>query len=788
MKTTNIKLAIRSIRKNKVHSGISILGLGIGLGCIMLLALLYIHDTSFDRFIPQHKNVYRITRGNSCQTAYPLAEMLNDENPLVDKTFRYYQKAEIEIKKGSNEIVADERCAFADASMFDVLGIEFKVGVPCASRTEIVISEKMARKYFAKQNAIGKELLVRLNEDFIPLTVCGVYTNFPSNSTLAPEFVADVELSGEALGFSQKMFGDFNKGYDAFKNWDRSLFYTYVRLLPDAKPAELPQFLEKYKMLTSNEKRREMDFGLQAVKDIYLKSDNLGGSFYSRLGNAKDLKYYLGIALLILLIAVINYIFLTRAKIESRLKEIGSQKALGASQSVLGKQIVMESNIVALLSLIPALGVITLGIPFVNKTMNQTINLDEILMWKTGLVFIATVLLTGTLSGIFIASGTIQIPSVLLLKGKKSATPKTTVWNSAILSVHFTIFIVLISSVFTLQKQLHFALTNFKGINPENVLVFELNSDELSKQYQYIENEVDKIPGVLVSAGSSFIPPFNNFLPLSLADKNGEKIRFDGLIMGKGMIELLEIDVIDGETFGDYNPENRSIIFNESAAKQYNLKAGELFSGLRVGAIVKDFNAHSLRDLIQPMAIIQQHPEKMRLFVIKTNGLNNASILTSVTEIFKTISPDKIVNSYMLTDQINQFYTQEQNQAQLISAFSLLAILLSVMGLLGMTLISITRKTKEIGVRKVNGAKISEVMVMLNIDLVKWVVVAIVIATPLAFYVMNKWLESFAYKTTLSWWIFALSGLLALGITLLTVSWQSWRAATRNPVEALRYE
>ncbi len=785
---TNIKLSVRSIRKNKVHSLISIVGLGIGLGSIMLLSVLFIHEKSFDKFIPDYKNTYRITRDNSSLTAYPLGEQLKQESPLVDDYFRYYEKADVEIEKSPTQKITDNNFAFADASIFNFMGIKMQTGVAAQSKTEIAVSEDIANKYFPEQNAVGHVLNIRINEEFLPLTVCGVYHNFPSNSTLSPKFIANIELSGEALAFSKKMFGDYNYDYDQFKNWDRTSFYTYLRLVPNTNNSGMTDFMSKYQTMTSSQEQQKKAYTLQPVRDIYLNSSNLTDALYSRQGNAKDLMYYLGIASLILLIAIINYISLNKAKTESKYKELGAQKALGASRTLLNRQIITESNIVAFISLIPAALVIAFGIPFANKILGQTIGIEVFKMWQTWGILIAILLLTGTLSGMLIARGSLRVSPVLLLKGKNTNTVKTSRWNNAVLSVHFSIFIILLASAFTINKQLKFAVTNFKGINPDNVLVYELNSSELSQQFNVIKNEVDKLPGIVTTAGSSFIPPFNNFLPISIPDENGDKVKFDGLIMGQGMLNLLGIEVLEGEAFGDYQQGKPQFIFNESAAKKYDIKVGTTFNNIYVRAIVKDFNAHSLRKLIQPMTIIQQNPTKMRLFAIKTDGKNNAALIKSINGVFHNISPDKTVSSYWLTDEINHFYTQEQNQATLISVFSVLAIFLSVIGLLGMTLVSINRKTKEIGIRKVNGATISEVLILLNSSFVKWVAIAFVIATPIAYYVMNKWLENFAYKTELSWWIFALTGLLALGIALLTVSWQSWKAATRNPVEALRYE
>jgi putative ABC transport system permease protein len=784
---TNLKIAIRSILKNKLQSAISIVGLGIGFGCIILLALLYIHENSFDRSIPGHENLYRVLQGDDCATSYPLGNAIKEENPAVKNFFRYYQTSEVELKSSNNEIVKDKLFAFSDASIYQCLGIPFKLGTPARSQMEIAISEKIARKYFDTDEVVGKTLQVRLNEKFIPLTISGVYKDFPSNSTLSPEFIADIDLMGEVLNQEQRMYGQYKSKTDNFKNWDRTVFYTYLQLNPLTNPEEVVKSLQKYKAMSSNENRKQMLFSLQPVTDIYMKSNDLSSNSFTRLGNAGELIYFIAIAALILFIAVINYIFLTKAKIGTRFRELGVKKALGASSYSIQKQIVFESNLISLLSIVPAFMVILIGIPFINKTLNHTLDMDVFSNGMAWFVILSVILLTGSFSGFFIGSRVSRVSTTLLLNGKSSKTPRSFRWANSFLSLHFAIFIFLVVSAFVLKKQIHYASTQFKAIDPSGVLVYELNSPELSAQMPIIKNEVDKIPGVITSAGSSFIPPFDNFLPIKLQYEGKEAV-FDGLIMGKGMIDLLGMQLIGGEDFGEFIPGRRDVLFNESAAAKYNLKVGDTFNGFYIKGIVKDFSAHSMRNLIQPSVIIQQHPQQMGLFAIKTTEANDAVVKATVHRLFKEISPDKMVNMYSLTDQINRFYEHEKNQSKLIGAFSLLAVILSVMGLFGIIDNTILRKTKEIGIRKVNGARISEVMVMLNREFVKWVVFAFVLATPLAYYAMNKWLENFAYKTTLSWWIFMLAGVLALGITLLTVSWQSWKAAIQNPVEALKYE
>ncbi|NQU87798.1 MAG: ABC transporter permease [Mariniphaga sp.] len=787
MNLTNLKIAFRNIIKSKTESAISILGLGIGFGAIMLLVVLLIHEFSFDKFIPNHQLAYRVIQGDECRTPFPLGKNIKNDIPEVDKYFRYYQSNEIQLKDKNDQILREDFFAFSDANIFDCIGIKFRYGIPALSNSEVAISETIAKKYFNSDNATGNILIIKLNEEFLNLTVSGVYKDFPSNSTLHPAFIANIELSEEVFGQSMKMFGEYGTTQSEYKSWDKNYFYTYLFLNPGTNADDVLEKIQPYTELLDEAKWEDAEFSLQPISKIYFKSNELSGNVYNRVGNADELKYYLAIALVILCIAVINYIFLTKAKIINRLVELGAKKAMGATNNIIRKQVLFEANLISILSLLPAFLIIIPGIPFVNSTLGKTVGNEVFLLMQTWLFLLLIILLTGTISGFLIGNSISRTSVVSLLTGQIKRLGKKRSWNNSFLSFHFAIFIVLIVSVLTFKKQISYSLNNFKAISPENILVCDLNTPELQKQFGVFRNELEKNPAVLKVAGSSFIPPFNSFLPIKLKTA-GEVVRFDGLIMGEGMIELLEMEVIDGEPFGEFQQGQTNLIINESSALEYGIKAGELLNGFTVRGIVKDFSAHSMHSLIQPMVILQQNPEKMRLMAVKTNGINDSSVISEIHNLFKQISPEAFININYLTDGINQFYEREQNQSRLIGMFSLLAIVLSIMGLFGIVLITITKRTKEIGVRKVNGAGIFEVMAMLNKDFLIWVDVALVVSIPLSYYAMLKWLENFAYRTSLSWWIFIFAGVLAFLIATITVSWQSWKAASKNPVEALRYE
>ncbi len=785
---SDLKTAIRSILRNKVPSAISILGLGIGLGCIIVLIALILHEKSFDTFIPEHKNVYRIIFGTSGQTPYPLPEIMSQEFPEVKDFFRYYQDNSLQIKTSENEMVRAQNFGFADPSIFRISGIKFLSGTPASSASEVAISDESAMKFFGNVSPIGSVLKVKFTDGFSGLTISGVYKNFPANSTLNPSFIADIKLSDKMFRQFQKSLGDFgNEEIHSF-DWRYTGFISFVVLDRNADPKELSGKMGKYKEFIDSENKDELQFKLQPVSEIYLGSSDIGGVYYLRQGNPEELKYYEAISILILLISIANYVLLARAGVSDRVHEIGTRKVYGASHGKIRRLIILESFLIVILSLIPATFVIDYGITFINNTLNKTLNSQVFLSPVLWFLLILVVLLTGILAGSVIGLKYSRIPVLKLLSGRIQQSDRSNRWNYSFLVLHFTIFIILVCGALIVIKQIKYSMSGYTGINPQNIIVTDLNTDELKKSFLTISNEVKKIPGVINTAGGSFIPPFGNYLPINLATAEGAKVRFDGLIMGEGLTELLGIEVIDGSSFGPYKPGPPEVLINESSAKQYKVKAGENILVFRVRGVVKDFNAHSLHTLIEPMVILQQNPEKMGLIAIKTNGRNDDAVIKRLRELYSQISPDEVFEVRFLTDQVSNFYSRERNQARIIGAFALLATILSVMGLFGISLISIARRKKEIGIRKVNGSSITEILLMLNFDFLKWILVSMAISVPASVYLFSRWMNRFAYKTELSWWIFAIACLSAVIIAVLTVSWQSWRAATKNPVEVFRYE
>ena len=463
---TNFKTALRNIVRNKIQSSISIIGLGIGLGSIIVILALIIHDTSFDRFVPDYQNVYRVAWGQNCVTGYPLADAMKKDFPEVKDFFRINQANNVQVRNLKNESGNNQEFAFADPSIFKIYGIKFIEGAPANSMSEVAISEKTATKFFGKSSPVGQILRAKLNNDFIPLSVSGVYKDFPSNSTLYPDYICPVRLVEVLMGQFTSSLGDYGSGISSFLNWNMTFFYTYVVLEKSTDVKSLISKMQGYSQLVTYESGKKNKYDLQPLNDVYLKSDNYKSDYsFFRTGNENDLKYFWAISFLILLISITNYIFLTRGTISARLQELGTRKAMGASQNIILRQIILESNLITVLSLIPASFIIDSGMSLINNTMNKTLTLDVFsnpIMW---ILLILVVIITGTLSGLAIALKISRAPILLLLTGKASEV-KTRKWNYSFLVLHFSLYIILVVSVICVAKQINYSKSHIRGLNP----------------------------------------------------------------------------------------------------------------------------------------------------------------------------------------------------------------------------------------------------------------------------------------------------------------------------------
>jgi putative ABC transport system permease protein len=428
-------------------------------------------------------------------------------------------------------------------------------------------------------------------------------------------------------------------------------------------------------------------------------------------------------------------------------------------------------------------------LPVFNNLFQNELSLSLLLKWQYLLAVLSITLITGILAGIYLGVYLSGVSPVKLFKNKGVAGHNKAKLKGALVVFQFIAFILLVTSFLVMQKQYNFSMHKGLGLNTQNVVVINFKNEDVKKNALVIRDKLATDPNIQSCVLTSFMtPPSDNILHFNYTDPaTGKSGTVEALVMGVGELELLQIPLLSGVTFNETNAlDRKNLIFNEVAARKFKLSVGDHFLSDNIIGITKNFHFHSLHSPIDPILIVAQTSNYPNL-LIKTNG-NNTAVLKHLKNVCNTISSGYTYDSEILSDRIADFYKKEEKQVGTIGFFSVIALALSIMGLMGFVSINLAKRTKEIGIRKINGARISEIFYMFYIQYIRWLLLAFIIACPIAWYAMHQWLQNFAYKTPLSWWVFAIAGFIALAIAIITVSWQSWRAATRNPVEALRYE
>ena len=789
MNWLELKQIIRHIRNNKLSSFINIFGLGIGLGCVILMGTYILHEFSFDKYHKNSNNLYRVIVDNNASESYAMGEAFKNKVPGIKDIFRIDDVWNTRFKI-NGEFVKEDNFILGEQKMFSILDIPLEIGNReklFESTSSLVISDKIRDKYFPNENPVGKILEVSISGRLVSFTITGVFHHFPSYSSIQANCIGNIEeafpiMNNAADIFTRISENDVNK---LKQDWETKKFQTIALTTKNINIETAENLCAD---IYNEHRQKDYKVRFQPFNQIYLHSNGISNSGPFRSSQLSTLKIYAGIALLILVVALINYILLSLADAKKQLKQVACHKINGASASNISWRYLQQSLVTAFLSLVPVLFFLALIIPFFNQLFDKNLSIQLFFKAPYLAMLFAFIIFTGLISGAYISFYSSQINPLQLLSPATSKVKNRINQKGILVAVQFVIFIFLISSTLLMQKQLFYSFNKNPGFNSHNVLVFKLDSKDAQNQFSVLESKMKQNPHVEMVAASSFTPPTQSFLQLSVGDGE-DRLQEEGLFIGPNLISTLKIPILEGEDYqaSEIRSANPELIINEMAARKYNVNAGEYLGKYYIKAVVADFHAHSLHRFIKPLLLLNGGSENATELVVRTDG-NNQQVVDYAQTQWSEMFSSSYMEYELLNDRISAFYENERKQTRSVMFFAFMAIVLAALGLFGYVSLALIQRTKEIGIRKVNGAKISEVMKMLNKDFVKWVAVAFVIATPMAYYAMNKWLENFAYKTTLSWWIFALAGLLALGIALLTVSWQSWRAATRNPVEALRYE
>jgi putative ABC transport system permease protein len=777
---------VRNIKKNSLISGINLCGMVLGFVCVLFIALWTKNELSYDRFHKNSSDIYRVHRyfydANGTENLHlpyvapVIAPLLKNEFPEIQNITRVYHNDMVfssEFQK-----MPENNVAFAEPDILKIFDFE---GLPHESSLllqpfTIIISDDAAFRYFHSRDAVGKSLEFK-NDDGkkYAFQVTGVFNRWKGNSHFNPDFL--ISFSTLELFFDK----------DEFKDWGSNNYETFA-LIPHLAvdfDKKLDQFIDKY----YNRGSKSTKIRLEGLTDIH----------FNWYGNRSYIFILSSIALLILVIGSINYMNLNAAMYFKRLKEIKIKKILGATQKKLALHLLAESVLFCFIAFLIAVIVASVVSGFIKISDNP---LSFKIRENAGLIigFIILSSITGILSGIY---------PVFILSSYKPVTTKTsetvntrrTFFRNALVVFQFVVSTRLIISFLLVSKQLSFINNKELGLDKENIIVIPA-TPKLVEKLDVFKEQLAQNSNIIAVSASKRVPSDG------LLDSNGANIISDGNVTQVGFriahvrvdgnfIPTYKITILAGRNFNKNISSDSGFILNESAVYKIGWKSPEEAIGrvIQYGrqkgdvvGVVKDFHYESLHNPISPI-LMNYDPVSFNLVSIRINPSELNKIITFIEKTWNEYNASDTPFSYeFLNDRYNKLYKSEERMRIVFSYFMIVAISIAILGMVGLSVFLIDHRTKEIGIRKINGARVSQVMIMLNKNFVKWVGLALIIAIPITYYAMNIWLKSFAYKTELSWWIFVLAGIIAVCIALLTVSWQSWKAATRNPVEVLRYE
>jgi putative ABC transport system permease protein len=817
------KIAWRNIIRNKVNSFINIAGLAIGMACVILI-LLYVQDElRYDKFYKQADRIYQVNLASNDNgadfltgnTAPAVGPALVNDFPEIATYARIYRPGDIMVRyeegKQTENYFTEKRIMAVDSNFLQVFtyrAIEGNLSTCLQKPNSLVITEQTAKKYFGNSNALGKILL--FNNERVPFTVTAILHDIPSQSSFQFDMLAPIST------YPVVKFRSWN--------WNWLQVTTYIKLQDnmvadnagiERLEAKFPAMVKRHAFKSHGQsfdefikKGGKMDFLLQPFTSVHLYSTGMGT--IARLTTTGDIKYvyiFSVIAFFIIVLACVNFMNLSTAQSAKRAKEVGIRKVLGSEKKQLIKQFLTEAMLYSFISTLIALAIVVLSLKLFNEIAGKTLNFGSLFTNYLWLLVLGLTILTGLLAGSYPAFYLTSFQPVAVLKGIKlfkSGLGNLFIRNGLVV-FQFTISTALIICTIIVFKQLQFTQNKDLGLNKENVVVIA-NSNRLGNNKETFRQELTKLPGVLNAAVSSSIPSKVNFEdtyvpePASVNEHVVKEIGIPSFVVDDDFIPTLRIQVLKGRNFSRDFSDSASVVLNETAANQIGWKnpVGQYLQypgndqRFKVIAVVKDFNIESLHTLVTPFALFHSSSKTYDLGIsyvsVRIKPGNISGNLHDLETKWKSFAPNTPFDYSFLDAEFDALYQSEQKMGSLFSIFTFLSIFVACLGLFGLAAYTAEQRTKEIGVRKVLGASVQSLVRLLSKDFIKLVMLSAVIAFPLAWWAMHKWLEDFAYRTSIGWWVFVVAGSLSLFIALFTVSVQAIKAAIANPVKSLRTE
>ena len=783
----NLKTAVRNLGKFKSISFINIIGLSVGMA-VCILVMLYVQDErSYDRYHQHADRIVRILQDDSPYTSPQLAEIASVNFPEIEKSARILVRDDVMVQYMEKQFV-EKQFSYTDPDLFSIFSFKLKRGNPetvLKLPFSIVISEAIAQKYFGEEDPIGKVLKLANEYDH---TVTGVMEEIPHNSHFRYNIMA-------TLASFDQVFGS-----EARTNWGWRNMITYLLIQDNFSQVsfdkKLSTFISENRDFQEGEK--PSTYTTQALKEIHLYSGFIENDIQIQ-GNISYILIFSGIGVLILLIACFNYVNLLTANATTRAKEVGIKKVIGSSRNQLVRQFLGESSVLLMIALCFAIALSFLCLPIFNILTGKTLSLGTLFSGRMILSTIGILVFTGVLSGFYPAFVLSSFQPAKTLKASKSNGRSKLTFSRVIVGGQFTISIILIACALFMAKQLHFLQTEKLGYDKEHLIVTRFYDTEESQKYEILKNELLKNSNITSITAATRIPSddLNNWGAIKLPGQS-EYINIPFVHVNFDYFKTFRISAIRGRLFSKQMKTdiNHSLILNEEALNRLGYDQNDIgktvqitwpSSERKIIGIVKDFHFESLYKPIQPVAFVIS-PERTWKMAIKVRASQMNETLGFIEKTWKTFYPKWAYEYQFVDERVEKYYESEKRTFQLMSYFTFLAIFVACLGLFGLISFIIKRKFKEIAIRKVLGAPVTDIFTLLTRELLWGILLANLIAWPIAWYALNRWLQNFAYRTSLSIWIFLIAGLSVLAIALVSMSWQTLRAARTNPINSLKYE
>ena len=789
-----MKIAFRNLAKQKFYSGINILGLTLGIACCLLIFLFVQHELSYDTFHAKANQIFRVQRVDY-GTFGKIPYVSGPYGPALAADFPDDVKATVRVMKANGLLAYGDKSfneynlVYADSNFFQVFTFPLVQGnatTALASPNTLVLSKSLAKKYFGSENPVGKLMTMDKTDTY---QVTGVMADVPSNSHLKFDLITSIQPVSRQEGFNV---------------WRNNSMFTYVLLANPNRvknlEAKFPAFMDKYLGEAYKTWGGKMGLALEPLTDIYLNSgSNMDNAEH---GSRSNVYIFSAIAVFILVIACINFMNLASARSVGRAKEVGVRKVLGAYKKNLITQFLSESTLLTFISVLLAVLLIILVLPYFNALAEKSLAVP----FTNPLLYVFLVgiaLVVGLLAGSYPAFFLSSFQPVKVLKGHLSASAGNPVLRQALVVFQFSISIFLIVGTMVIFRQMAFMQNKNLGFNKDQVITIPLDNSEIYSRRQTFINQVKQLSGVKnVSVMSGEPGGFHDRYTFDIADKPGETWNFRTVFTDVDYVPAFAMKLAAGRNFSKSFPTDSTaaIMLNETAVKNLGWSPQEAIGkeimdkGLpdsikyqrKVVGVVKDYHFSSLRETIAPLAILMRNDH--RVIAVRLASGNPKPILTAIEKVYAATAPQYPFAYSFLDEEFASQYKTEQKQGQVLTIFSVLAIFIACLGLFGLASYTTEQRRKEIGIRKILGASVSGIVTLLSTDFLKLVVLANVVAWPLAWWAMHHWLQNFSYRVDIGLIIFITAGVIALLIAILTIGFQAIKVAVANPVNALRDE